>query len=154
MSAIGPGDWVECVNNSDGHECIVSLGELRQVLDVGPGDDAGEPQLAEPEFDEGAARLQPALQLKAQQPAVTALQIGIGAAARFGLGLDHPDYHLFVLGDVGTGRSTLLQQEMRRNSYDEERGTVTVSAERARAMHGEPVVKRKLSPVERRRVLG
>ncbi len=33
-------------------------------------------------------------------------------AARFGLGLDHPDYHLFVLGDVGTGRSTLLQQEM------------------------------------------
>jgi len=36
VSAIGPGDWVECVNNSDGHECIVSLGELRQVLDVGP----------------------------------------------------------------------------------------------------------------------
>jgi len=34
-------------------------------------------------------------------------------AARFGLGLDLPDYHLFVLGDVGTGRSTLLQQEMR-----------------------------------------
>jgi predicted ATP-dependent protease len=33
-------------------------------------------------------------------------------AARFGLGLDHPDYHLFVLGDIGTGRSTLLQQEM------------------------------------------
>ena len=33
-------------------------------------------------------------------------------AARFGLGLEHPDYHLFVLGDIGTGRSTLLQQEM------------------------------------------
>ncbi|HEX5805779.1 MAG TPA: ATP-binding protein [Macromonas sp.] len=33
-------------------------------------------------------------------------------AARFGLGLDQPHYHLFVLGDVGTGRSTLLQQEM------------------------------------------
>ena len=33
-------------------------------------------------------------------------------AARFGLGLDQPGYHLFVLGDVGTGRSTLLQQEM------------------------------------------
>lgn len=33
-------------------------------------------------------------------------------AARFGLGLDQPDYHLFVLGDVGTGRSTLVQQEM------------------------------------------
>lgn len=33
-------------------------------------------------------------------------------AARFGLGLDRPDYHLFVLGDIGTGRSTLLQQEM------------------------------------------
>lgn len=34
-------------------------------------------------------------------------------AARFGLGLDQPHYHLFVLGDVGTGRSTLLCQEMR-----------------------------------------
>lgn len=33
-------------------------------------------------------------------------------AARFGLGLDQPGYHLFVLGDVGTGRSTLLLQEM------------------------------------------
>jgi hypothetical protein len=33
-------------------------------------------------------------------------------AARFGLGLDQPHYHLFVLGDVGTGRSTLLQQEI------------------------------------------
>lgn len=33
-------------------------------------------------------------------------------AARFGLGLDQPHYHLFVLGDVGTGRSTLLQQAM------------------------------------------
>lgn len=33
-------------------------------------------------------------------------------AARFGLGIDQPDYHLFVLGDVGTGRSTLLRQEM------------------------------------------
>ncbi len=34
-------------------------------------------------------------------------------AARFGLALDQPHYHLFVLGDVGTGRSTLLEQEMR-----------------------------------------
>lgn len=34
-------------------------------------------------------------------------------AARFGLAIDQPHYHLFVLGEVGTGRSTLLQQEMR-----------------------------------------
>jgi predicted ATP-dependent protease len=34
-------------------------------------------------------------------------------AAHFGLQLDQPDYHLFVLGDVGTGRSTLLLQAMR-----------------------------------------
>lgn len=34
-------------------------------------------------------------------------------AARFGLSIDQPDYHLFVLGDIGTGRSTLLEQEMR-----------------------------------------
>ena len=36
-------------------------------------------------------------------------------AARFGLGLDHPDYHLFVLGEPGSGRSSLtfqLMQEM------------------------------------------
>lgn len=29
-------------------------------------------------------------------------------AARFGLGLDRPDYHLFVLGEPGSGRSTLM----------------------------------------------
>jgi len=34
-------------------------------------------------------------------------------AARFGLALDQPHYHLFVLGEVGTGRSTLLCQAMR-----------------------------------------
>lgn len=34
-------------------------------------------------------------------------------AARFGLALDQPRHHLFVLGEVGTGRATLLQQEMR-----------------------------------------
>ncbi|TSE30625.1 Lon protease [Tepidimonas thermarum] len=34
-------------------------------------------------------------------------------AARFGLGIDQPHTHLFVLGEVGTGRSTLLVQEMR-----------------------------------------
>ncbi|TSE35263.1 Lon protease family protein [Tepidimonas charontis] len=34
-------------------------------------------------------------------------------AARFGLTLDQPHTHLFVLGAVGTGRSTLLAQEMR-----------------------------------------
>jgi len=33
-------------------------------------------------------------------------------AARFGLGMDHQDYNLFVLGEVGSGRSSLLQQAM------------------------------------------
>ena len=34
-------------------------------------------------------------------------------AARFGLGVDAPDYHLFVLGEVGSGRATLMHQLMR-----------------------------------------
>ncbi len=33
-------------------------------------------------------------------------------AARFGLGMDQPDYSLFVLGEVGSGRSSLLRQAM------------------------------------------
>lgn len=33
-------------------------------------------------------------------------------AARFGLGMDQPDYNLFVLGEVGSGRSSLLRQTM------------------------------------------
>jgi predicted ATP-dependent protease len=33
-------------------------------------------------------------------------------AARFGLGMVQPDYNLFVLGEVGSGRSSLLQQVM------------------------------------------
>ena len=33
-------------------------------------------------------------------------------AARFGLRLDQPGYNLFVLGEVGSGRSTLLRQMM------------------------------------------
>ncbi len=33
-------------------------------------------------------------------------------AARFGLGMDQPDYNLFVLGEVGSGRSSLLRQAM------------------------------------------
>ncbi len=33
-------------------------------------------------------------------------------AARFGLSMDQPDYNLFVLGEVGSGRSSLLQQAM------------------------------------------
>ncbi len=35
------------------------------------------------------------------------------AAARFGLGLEQPDYNLFVLGEVGSGRASLLHQAMR-----------------------------------------
>lgn len=31
-------------------------------------------------------------------------------AARFGLAMDQPDYHLFVLGEVGCGRASLLRQ--------------------------------------------
>ncbi len=34
-------------------------------------------------------------------------------AARFGLQMDAPDYNLFVLGEVGSGRTTLLTQMMR-----------------------------------------
>jgi len=34
------------------------------------------------------------------------------AAARFGLGMDQPNYNLFVLGGVGSGRSSLLKQAM------------------------------------------
>ncbi|MBY0577250.1 MAG: AAA family ATPase [Gallionellaceae bacterium] len=33
-------------------------------------------------------------------------------AARFGLGMDQTDYNLFVLGEVGSGRSSLLRQAM------------------------------------------
>ncbi|MGC2457372.1 MAG: ATP-binding protein [Gallionellaceae bacterium] len=33
-------------------------------------------------------------------------------AARFGLGMDPPDYNLFVLGEAGSGRSSLLKQAM------------------------------------------
>lgn len=33
-------------------------------------------------------------------------------AARFGLGMDQADYNLFVLGEVGSGRSSLLKQAM------------------------------------------
>ena len=33
-------------------------------------------------------------------------------AARFGLGINQPDYNLFVLGEVGSGRSSLLRQAM------------------------------------------
>src|SRR3990167_5176764 len=34
------------------------------------------------------------------------------AAARFGLGMDQPNYNLFVLGEIGSGRSSLLKQAM------------------------------------------
>src|SRR3990167_4168789 len=33
-------------------------------------------------------------------------------AARFGLGMDQPNYNLFVLGEIGSGRSSLLKQAM------------------------------------------
>ncbi|QIL43605.1 AAA family ATPase [Acidovorax sp. HDW3] len=34
------------------------------------------------------------------------------AAARFGLAMQQPDYHLFVLGEVGSGRTSLMRQAM------------------------------------------
>ena len=34
------------------------------------------------------------------------------AAARFGLAMEQPDYNLFVLGEVGSGRASLLHQAM------------------------------------------
>ena len=34
------------------------------------------------------------------------------AAAEFGLAMDPPDYHLFVLGEEGSGRTSLLRQAM------------------------------------------
>ena len=39
-------------------------------------------------------------------------------AARFGLGLDQSDYNLFVLGEVGSGRSSLLRQAMHAAAVD------------------------------------
>ena len=33
-------------------------------------------------------------------------------AARFVLGMEQPDYNLFVLGEVGSGRASLMRQEM------------------------------------------
>ncbi|MFZ0106572.1 MAG: ATP-binding protein [Thiobacillus sp.] len=39
-------------------------------------------------------------------------QVRAEAAARFGLQMEQPDYNLFVLGDVGSGRSSLLRQAM------------------------------------------
>ncbi|NUP85104.1 MAG: AAA family ATPase [Burkholderiaceae bacterium] len=48
-----------------------------------------------------------------QQPLPWIGQERAEQAARFGLQMDHPDYHLFVLGQVGSGRSTLMQQMMR-----------------------------------------
>lgn len=38
------------------------------------------------------------------------------AAARFGMQMTQPDYNLFVLGEVGSGRSTLLGQMMRQQA--------------------------------------
>lgn len=38
------------------------------------------------------------------------------AAARFGLGMEMPGYNLFVVGEVGTGRTTLMRQLMRHHA--------------------------------------
>jgi len=48
-----------------------------------------------------------------QEPLPWIGQTRAEAAARFGLGMDQPNYNLFVLGEVGSGRSSLLKQAMR-----------------------------------------
>ena len=48
-----------------------------------------------------------------QQPLPWIGQARAETAARFGLAMAQPDYNLFVLGEVGSGRSSLLQQLMR-----------------------------------------
>ena len=48
-----------------------------------------------------------------QQPLPWIGQARAETAARFGLSMEQPDYNLFVLGEVGSGRSSLLQQLMR-----------------------------------------
>lgn len=48
-----------------------------------------------------------------QEPLPWIGQARAEAAARFGLEMDQPNYNLFVLGDVGSGRSSLLKQAMR-----------------------------------------
>lgn len=45
-----------------------------------------------------------------QQPSPWIGQERAEKAARFGLSMEQPDYNLFVLGEVGSGRSTLLHQ--------------------------------------------
>ncbi|WP_296495483.1 ATP-binding protein [Rhodoferax sp.] len=49
----------------------------------------------------------------AQQPLPWIGQARAETAARFGLTMDQPDYNLFVLGEVGSGRSSLLESLMR-----------------------------------------
>ena len=51
-----------------------------------------------------------------QQPLPWIGQERAEQAARFGLRMAQPDYHLFVLGEVGSGRSTLLRQMMEREA--------------------------------------
>ena len=48
-----------------------------------------------------------------QEPLPWIGQVRAEAAARFGLQMEQPDYNLFVLGEVGSGRSSLLRQAMR-----------------------------------------
>ena len=47
-----------------------------------------------------------------QQPLPWIGQGRAQTAARFGLGMEQADYHLFVLGEVGSGRSSLMGQVM------------------------------------------
>ena len=51
------------------------------------------------------------------------------AATRFGLGMMEPGYNLFVLGEVGSGRSSLLRQE----ALAVVEGAVAANGEGARA---------------------
>ena len=53
-----------------------------------------------------------------QQPLTWIGQERAEVAAHFGLNMMQPDYHLFVLGEVGSGRSSLLQQAMAAAAVD------------------------------------
>ena len=51
-----------------------------------------------------------------QQPLPWIGQERAEQAARFGLQMEQPDYNLFVLGEVGSGRTSLMNQMMEREA--------------------------------------
>ena len=68
-----------------------------------------QPQQLRLTIDPGSLGFQDTTELLAQ-PVPWIGQERAEKAARFGMAMDQPDYHLFVLGEVGSGRSTLLRE--------------------------------------------